>query len=46
MNRATLFVWSIIVLQFCAGVSYLIKKDWRHGLYWLAAASVNLAVTV
>ena len=33
----------IIVLQLGAGIVCIVTKDIRHGVYWLAAAVVNIA---
>jgi hypothetical protein len=33
-------------LMVAASVPYLLAGDWRHALYWLAAAMINVVVTV
>jgi hypothetical protein len=33
-------------LMVCAAVPYLLAGDWRHGLYWLFAAGINVVVTI
>ena len=35
----------LIVLSVCAGIVYLYHGDLRHTVYWLAAATLNAAVT-
>lgn len=39
------FAWSIIVLSACASAGYFWVGDLRHGIYWAAAAVLNIAVT-
>jgi hypothetical protein len=36
----------IVGLMAAASVPYLLAGDWRHGLYWLFAAGINLVVTI
>lgn len=35
----------LVIIQLGAGIVYLSQRDMRHGIYWLAAAVVNAAVT-
>ena len=35
----------LIVLDVCAAVAYLPPGDWRHVIYWLAAAILTTCVT-
>jgi hypothetical protein len=42
----TMFAWLIIALSACASAGYYLAGDLRHGTYWLAAAVLNLCVTV
>jgi hypothetical protein len=44
--KETLLPAAVIALSAGAGVVYLLCGDWRHALYWLAAAVVNLAATL
>lgn len=43
---ARFFPFAIIGLSFLAGVVYLAHGDYRRAVYWFAAATLNLAVTV
>jgi hypothetical protein len=36
----------IVGLMLCASIPYWLVGDWRHGLYWTAAAIINLSVTL
>lgn len=40
-----LFPTLLILLSWAASVVYLCHKDWRMGLYWAAAGTLNAAVT-
>lgn len=40
-----IFPTILIVLDVCASVAYLSKGDWRHMVYWLAAAVLTTVVT-
>lgn len=44
MNPRT-FPTILIVLSVLAAVSYIPSGDWRHVVYWLAAAALNASVT-
>jgi len=46
ISKATLFVSTLIALQFGASLFYFYQKNIRLGLYWLFAAGINLCVTV
>lgn len=39
-------VYVIITESYLAAVVYLAQGDWKHGLYWALAGSLNLIVTV
>lgn len=41
-----IFPLIIVGLMFAAAVPYLIAGDWRHCIYWIAAAIINLVVTI
>ena len=41
-----IFPIALIVLDFLAGVVYLAKGDWKHGIYWLSAMSLTICVTI
>ena len=45
MRYARVFPTILIGLQICAAVIYLVGRDWRRGIYWLAAAVLNACVT-
>ena len=36
----------LIAIQACAGIVCFAQRDVRHGVYWIAAAVLNAAVTV
>lgn len=36
---------ALIVLDVCAAGVYVAHGDWRHGIYWLAAATLTATVT-
>ena len=35
----------LIVLDVCAAIAYGLNNDWRHCIYWLAAAVLTVCVT-
>ena len=41
-----LFPGLLILLDFLAAVVYLAKGDWKHGVYWLAAMTLTICVTI
>lgn len=43
MNK--LFPIILILLQFCAGIGYVISKDYKMAVYWLSAGILNICVT-
>jgi hypothetical protein len=45
MTAAKLFPTILIVLDVLAAVMYLPSGDWRHVVYWLAAAVLTFTVT-
>lgn len=36
----------MIVLDIGAGIVYAAAGDWKHAIYWIAAAVLNAAVTL
>lgn len=40
-----IFPTILIVLDVCAAVPYALKGDFRHTIYWLAAATLTACVT-
>ena len=40
-----LFPTILIALDVCAAVPYALKGDFRHFIYWLAAAALTACVT-
>ena len=41
-----LFPIILIVLDLAASIVYWCYSDWRHGIYWIAAAVLTLMVTL
>ena len=35
----------LIVLDVCAAIAYGLNNDWRHCIYWIAAAVLTVCVT-
>lgn len=46
MSIKTFFPICLIVLDVCAGLVYGYFGDWRHFVYWLAAATLTICVTL
>lgn len=40
-----LFPSALIVLDLCAAGIYAVSFDWRHTIYWVAAATLTACVT-
>jgi hypothetical protein len=40
------FPLAIVTMMAAAAVPYLAAGDWRRGVYWIAAAAINLVVTI
>ena len=40
-----LFPSILMVLDLLASAGYLFARDWRHAIYWLAAAVLTATVT-
>ena len=40
-----LFPTILIALDVCAALVYLAHKDYRHTIYWIAAATLTACVT-
>lgn len=36
----------LVVLDICAASNYAYDGDWRHFVYWIAAAVLTLCVTI
>ena len=45
MPTEKIFPTCLIVLDVCAAIAYIPKHDWRHVVYWLAAATLTTCVT-
>ena len=41
-----LFPYTLITLDICAGLVYFWTGDIKRGVYWLAAATLTLCVTL
>lgn len=41
-----IFPLLLALLDFCAGIVYLLHSDYRHCIYWLAAMTLTLTVTL
>ena len=39
------FPSQLIIIDICAAVRYIPTADWRHFLYWIAAAVLTITVT-
>ncbi len=46
MNCGQGLAWLMIGLSLAASAAYYADNDIRHGTYWLAAAVLNLCVTL
>ena len=46
VKAAGLFPLATFVLSLGAAVVYAWQHDWRHALYWAAAAIITVVVTV
>jgi len=46
MSLAALFPWAIIVLNIGAALSNLVRGDASRAIYWIAAAVLNLVITL
>lgn len=40
-----IFPTIILIIQAVASIPYFAKGDWKHGLYWAAAALLTYTVT-
>jgi len=45
MNSTTIFPLVLIALDVAAALVYAIHGDWRHVIYWSAAAILTATVT-
>lgn len=45
MNPKYIFPIVLIALDICAAIVYFIGKDYKHGVYWIAAAILTATVT-
>lgn len=41
-----LFVGALVLLDLGASVSYLVDGDFRRAVYWLAAATLTVCITL
>lgn len=41
-----IFPITLIILDVCAAAVYAYTGDWRHCIYWLAAAILTMCVTI
>lgn len=41
-----MFPAALIVLDLAASAFYALDGDWRRGIYWFAAATLTLMVTI
>lgn len=41
-----IFPLILIILDLCAALVYFLLKDWKKGVYWIAAAVLTLMVTL
>ena len=46
MNKTQIFPLILILLQLGAGAMSTIAKDYRMAVYWVAAAVLNIAVSM
>ena len=46
MKLQYIFPIILIVLQVFAGILYIPSRDWYMVVYWIAAAVLNIAVTL
>lgn len=46
MSFKLVFPVILIVLDVCAGLVYGYSHDWKHMVYWFAAATLTLCVTI
>jgi hypothetical protein len=40
-----IFPTILFICDLCAGLVYLIKGDYRHAIYWFAAATLTGSIT-
>ena len=40
-----LFPTLLMILDLCAATGYIFARDWRHVIYWVAAAVLTATVT-
>jgi len=45
MSITKLFPIALIILDVCAALVYLWYKDYRHFIYWIAAAVLTSSIT-
>lgn len=46
MNIRVLFPIILITLDVCAGIAYGYFSDWKQMVYWFAAATLTICVTI
>jgi hypothetical protein len=45
MKYEKIFPTLLAILDVCAAMGYIPSGDWRHVIYWLAAATLTTCVT-
>ena len=45
MSKEKILPLVLIVLQGASAIPYTTTGDWRHTIYWIAEAVLNIAVT-
>lgn len=45
VNKALFFPLTLIILDICASLVYVIEGDVRRAIYWFAAAVLTAAIT-
>ena len=43
--KEKIFPLTLIILDMCASVPYFAAGDFKKGIYWIAAAVLNICVT-
>ena len=45
MSKEKILPLVLIIIQVMSAIPYTLTGDWRHTIYWIAAAVLNIAVT-
>ena len=45
MKPTLIFPTVLVALDVCASLVYAFNRDWKHAVYWLAAATLTACVT-